>query len=94
MSSDNCHIYLIDDDCEKHWVSARNADHAVEVYASNEDRTVEQFREEYGDFKVSQLPDEQELPVGDFDEPETPPVVKTCAEWAAKGAGLVATTCF
>jgi hypothetical protein len=91
----NCHVYLIDDNCEKHWVSAESETHAVEVHADNSGYlSVEEFKEDMGDFEVSQLPDDQSLSVGDFDEPNAPPVVKTCAQWAEGGPGIIATTCF
>lgn len=92
--SSSCHIYLIDDECEKHWVSAHNEEHALVVYTETYGSTPEEFRENNSPFTISQLPDKQELPVGDFDEPEAPPVVKTCAQWASSGPGLIATTCF
>lgn len=89
------HIYLINDG-EKHWISANDKNHAIEVYAVNSGwESSSAYLADYGEtMTVEELPDDSILDVGDFDEPAAPRTSKTCAAWTANGAGLIATTCF
>lgn len=88
------HVYLLDDGVESYWVSAASESNAVEVQADHLGYlTVGEYRDIWGDVKVSQLPDEQELTVVDSDGQTEVRQVKTCGEWAVGGPGIIATTC-
>lgn len=88
------HLYLIEDG-ERWWYAARDESHALAQHAEQCGVKPENLYFEYPNMTIKQIPDDHELTVRDYDEPESGNErTMTAREWVAElvGEGIVATT--
>lgn len=94
MDSAKLSVYMIDDGSVKTWIAAKSPDDAKVVFAENRlgrqydqvtwDDWLKGNHDEDENYMVSMLDDHDLLPIIQTDDPGTPTITKTAAEWAAE----------